>query len=190
MIGDVADRLNASVGDKYSKRVKLNLRDIRLQQIAASKDGEIQDILMKDKPCLRAVTNRLRLGHYICQVQSSFSAVAVYKIENSLSSTATGKESSAGTNHNKNNVKQALTEAVQANTDMHAKESGDSVLTGDLVFGVKLEPVCISPLNAMFIRSWPQSAFGRGIDFVKYDMIEPLFVKDLFGREAEEKVAS
>jgi hypothetical protein len=88
------------------------------------------------------------------------------------------------------NVKRALTEAVQANTNMQTKEAGNSVLTGDLVFGVKLEPVCISPLNAIFIRSWRGSAVGRGIDFIKYEMIEPLFVKDLFGEEAESAVAS
>jgi hypothetical protein len=47
-----------------------SLRDIRLLQISASKDGEIQDALIRDSACLRAVTNRLRLGHYICQVES------------------------------------------------------------------------------------------------------------------------
>ena len=44
------------------------------------------------------------------------------------------------------NVKRTLTEAVRADTQAQATESGNSVLTGDLVFGVKLEPVCISPL--------------------------------------------
>ena len=87
------------------------------------------------------------------------------------------------------NVKRTLTEAVRADTDAQATESGNSVLTGDLVFGIKLEPVCISPLNAIFVRSWHRSVVGRGIDFVKYEMIEPLFVKDLFG-EAEQTVAS
>jgi hypothetical protein len=189
VIGDVADRLDATVGNQYSKHVKLSLRDIRLQQLPASKDREIQDTLMKDRACVRAVTNRLRVGHYICQVQSSFSAVAAYEIDDTLGSSATTKGTNSEAVPRTKVVKQALTEAIQAQTNMQAKESGNSVLTGDLVFGVKLEPVCISPLNAIFIRTWPQSAFDRGIDFVKYDMIERLFVRDLFGKEAEERVA-
>jgi hypothetical protein len=189
VIGEVADRLRESVGEEYSKKIRLSLRDIRLLQIPASKDGDIQDALMHDRACLRAVTNRLRLGHYICQVESSFSATAVYEIHDGLNSSATAKEGGTEVSSDGAKVKHALTDAVQADTKMQTRESGNSVLTGNLVFGVKLEPVCISPLNAIFVRTWPRSAFGRGIGFVKYEMIEPLFVKDLFG-EAEQTVAS
>jgi len=151
VIGDIAERLNASVGDEYSKKVKLRLRNVRLLQIPASEDGDIQEALIKDRPCRRAVIRRLRLGHYVCQVQSSFSAVAVYEIDDALNTSAATKETGTGIAASTDNVKRALTDAVQANTKLETKESGNSVLTGDLVFGVKLEPVCISPLNAMFV---------------------------------------
>jgi len=190
VIGDIADRLKASTGHDYSKNVRLSLRDIRLLQIPASKDGEIQDSLMKDKSCLRAVTRRLRVGHYICQVESSFAAIAVYEIDDGLSATATTKETKAEASADSAKIKRALTDAVQATTKMETKESGNNILTGNLVVGVKLEPVCISPLHAIFIRTWPPSAIYRGIDFVKYDVIEPLFVTNLFGEEVEATVAS
>jgi hypothetical protein len=190
VLGNVAERLNATFGDEYSKKVRLRLSDIRVAQIPASRDGEIQEALIKEAPCRRAVIRRLRLGHYICQVEASFSANAVYEIDASASTSATAKENPAGGAPSMDNVKRTLTEAVRADTQAQATESGNSVLTGDLVFGVKLEPVCISPLNAIFVRSWHRSVVGRGIDFVKYEMIEPLFVKNLFGDETEAAVAS
>jgi hypothetical protein len=190
VIGDIADRLSANVGDEYTKRVKLGLKDIRLLQIPASKDGEIQDSLISERACLRAVINRLRLGHYICQVQSSFSAVAVYEVDDSLNTSATAKQTNAGATANTDNVKKALTEAIQAKTNMQTKESGDSVLTGNLVFGVKLEPVCISPMNALFVRTWHKTLSGRAMDFIKQDLIEAMFVRDLFGEEKEAALAS
>jgi hypothetical protein len=192
VLGEIADRLRATVGEEYTKKVKLSLRDIRLLQIPASKDGDIQGALMSDRSCARAVANRLRVGHYICQVQSSFSAIAVYEIDDTQETSATAREGGAGTapSADKGKIRQALTDAVQAHDSTQTKESGNSVLTGNLVFGVKLEPVCISPLNAIFVRTWSRSAVGRGIDYVKYEVIEPLFVKDLFGEAAEAKVAS
>jgi len=185
-IGDIAERLNAKFGEEYTKHVRLRLQNIRLQKIPATEDGKIQDALIEDKLCSRAVTSRLRLGHYICQVESSFSAVVVYEFVDSLNSSAAMKEPGSGSANNKDKLKSALT----ANSRMDAKEAESSVLTGDLVFGVKLEPVCISPPNAIFVRSWSKSTVGRVIDFVKYELIEPLFVKDLFGKDAEETVAS
>ena len=102
-----------------------------------------------------------------------------------MNTSAAAKQTKARLAPSPDSVKQALTEAVQANANMQTKESGDSVLTGDLVFGVKLEPVRIIPLHAIFVRSWHRSAVGRAIVFVKYEIIEPLFVKDLFGRETK-----
>lgn len=185
VIGDIADRINATAGSDYSKRVRLSLRDIQLMQIPASQDGKIQAALVRDEDCVRAVTNRLRLRHYICQVESSFSAVAVYEIKDGVNTSATTGGGSSKGAPSSDNVKRVLTEAVQANTQMQTKNSGDSVMTGNLVFGVKLEPVCISPLHAIFVRTWPQSAFDRSIDYVKYQVIEPLFVKDLFGEQTQ-----
>jgi hypothetical protein len=189
VIGEVADRLRATVGEEYTKKIRLSLREIRLLQIPASKDGEIQEALIRDGPCRRAVTNRLRLGHYICQVESSFSATADYEIENGVDNSADSREGGTPPDGDGAKVKRALKDAVQADTRAETRESGNSVLTGHLVFGVKLEPVCISPLNAIFVRTWPRSAIGRGVGFVKYEVIEPLFVKDLFG-EAERTMAS
>jgi len=188
VMGGIAERLNATFGDEYSKKVKLRLSNIRLMQIPAIEIGRLQDILIADKDCVRAVMRRLRVGHYICQVQSSFSATAIYEIDEAVSTSATAKET--GMVADTENVKRTLAAAVEAKTNMQTKESGNSVLTGNLVFGVKVEPTCITPPNAIFIRSWSKSAVGRGIDFVKHEMIEPLFVKNLFGEEAEAAVAS
>jgi hypothetical protein len=188
VMGGIAERLNATFGDEYSKKVKLRLSNIRLMQIPAIEEGRLQDTLIADKDCTRAVMRRMRVGHYICQVQSSFSATAVYEIDDAISTSASAKET--GTAPDTEHVKRTLAAAVEAKTNMQTKESGNSVLTGNLVFGVKVEPTCITPPHAIFVRSWSKSAVGRGIDFVKYEMIEPLLVKNLFGDEAEQAVAS
>ena len=153
----------------------MHIAKAEVRQLPGDKDGEIQRELMERPDCRTKVDELISVGRYVCQAQSSFVADVRYDIEAMDANNLDGK---LGTHIAKDVLK-------KASTGVQLTDSGSNSLVGSgLVFGTRMEEVCVTPKWAYFIRTWPSNGFDRAINFVKYSLVEP-FVVDRSGAGAE-----
>ena len=170
LVSDIAKALTAKLGSKYESKAKMSIARAEVLALPLSKDGDIQTVLMSRPSCRQRVEQLLGIGKYVCQAQSAFVADVHYNVED-------GQAGSAATALRSDQIKQALKQTVQLKTGTELHESDANSLDGfGLVFGARLDPVCVTPAWARFTRTPPRGRFDA-VNFLKYAVVEPLLAK-------------
>jgi hypothetical protein len=146
--------------------MKLRLRDVKIYEIDERNVKYIQQQLMADELCDNVVYDLVERGYYVCQGQVIINATAEYMFDNKDS---TSVDTAA---------KEQIKTAIEAQTENHAdlQERYNGFQTGSkLNYGVVMSPLCIAPKNAMFKRELPLSPAQKIANYVKFDLIEPIF---------------
>ena len=85
-------------------------------------------------------------------------------------------------------VSNKVKQAIETQTNLSVVERDGRFFTGTaLTYGVSMSPTCLAPQTSQFKRVLPQNRFDRLVNFVKFDMVEPLWPAHL--DIAEKKVA-
>jgi hypothetical protein len=106
---------------------------------------------------------------YVCQVQKTLRATAEIKLDREVQDKL---QASAKVE----NVNGKIKEAIETQTNVSVVERDGRFFTGTaLTYGVSMNPTCLAPLTSRFQRILPQTRLDRFLNFLKFDIVEPLF---------------
>jgi hypothetical protein len=78
--------------------------------------------------------------------------------------------------HSSPNINTDADLLTQTQTNVNVVERDGRFFTGTaLTYGVSMNPACLAPLTSHFRRILPQSRLDRFVNFVKFDIVEPLW---------------
>lgn len=109
------------------------------------------------------VSDYLNRSGYICQALQIL--VASYK-DNS--------EIDAGTSLEADTNKSPESDTEAAMSTKVSGNDGKSKGGRDLQLGIQMAPSCVSPKWAWSLRTFPQSDLDRILDFIKFNLLEPM----------------
>lgn len=153
----------SSVDDKRSIKVHYELTNVRVSEIAADSGKALYDQLMNTKNCSDTVTKYLDVSGYICQDLQLLEASASFKL-NSESDTGASLDS---------DTEKALASEVEAAMNVQLTE-GRSEAGEGLQWGIRMARLCITPAWARYPRTLPRNNFERMLNFVKFNILEPI----------------
>ena len=183
---DFGSLFGGKFGDNYIHSVHLTLTNVVVEELPLDRGEDISVNLMKEPRCgtvaLRFINEALR--GYVCQVQKTLKATAEIKLDRDV-------RNELETNARVTDVTGKIKEAIETQTNMSVVEHDGRFFTGTaLTYGVSMSPTCLSSGTALFQRILPQNRFDRLVNFVKFDMLEPLWpVHTAEAKTAEGKVA-
>jgi hypothetical protein len=172
----------------YKTTVNFKMRDITVREIPLDQDSVIQtELLNSNEGCDLTTRRLLRLGKYVCQVQKVIEANAEITIDSQKDA---ANRAQSGANEARPQsaesvspspdkaTKTAVREAVETLSGVHLSESTRGLKTDErMAFGVRMDPICVSPKNAIYIHTFPESAIDKFLNYVKYEIIEPMIME-------------
>jgi len=157
---------NGSVDDKRSIKLNYELTNVHVYEMDVDSSKIILDQLMNTKDCGDIVSKYLNVSGYICQDIQLLVASALFKFN---SETDTGASLDSDT-------KNALASEIEAATNVRLSDNEGRSTTGEgLEWGIQMARLCVTPNWARFQRTFPRNNFDRFSDFVKFNILEPLF---------------
>jgi hypothetical protein len=124
-----------------------------------------------DKPeCGKVAIENLDAGGYVCQGQTILRGTAEYKLDlDTQNKLATNAKATA------DEIKGMMKTAIETQSDQGVDEREGRLLAGaSLKYGISMNPTCLAPANAHFKRILPQTMFGRVVNFVLFNIVEPM----------------
>lgn len=169
----------------FKTTVNFKMRDITVREIPLDQDSVIQTELLSNHQGCDITTKRLlQLGRYVCQVQTVIEANAEITINSQKDAANTAQSGSNETTpqsaqnalpNRDEATRAAVRETVETLSGAHLSESTSGLKTDErMAFGVRMDPICVSPRNAVYIRTFPESAIEQFLNYVKYNIIEPI----------------
>jgi hypothetical protein len=174
--GKMSDLTGSAGGtDDFLSKVQLKFTDVSVFELNLERSFEVHEKLMSRKSCDSAVQAALRAGGYACQGRALLQASAEYNIDQKdIKSAALESGIDPAV------AKKAVVEAAKAGSALVLQDNNNKLSTGiALHYGVSMNPTCIAPKGAYFPRVLPRTQFQRMINFIKFNILEPL----LPGRE-------
>ncbi len=170
--------IGGDVGGNYVQKVHTSLTDVLIDEIPLGANQLIFTKLMEKRECSQVAMQVLSHG-YVCQGQKILHATA--KIgrdeQNNLAIKAKA---------NVDDVKNLLKAAIESEGQQNVVEKDGRLFTGSgLEYGVAMAPTCLAPPHARFERVLPRTAIGRFVNYVLFNIIEPIFP----GKEDRTEVA-
>jgi hypothetical protein len=180
--------LSDRVSSNFRTTVNFKMHDITVREIPLDQDSVIQTELLNNNEGCDVTTRRLlRLGKYVCQVQKVIEANAEITIDSekaadnkAQSGADEAKPRSAGNDpaSSDNATKTAVREAVETLSGVHLSEGTNGLKSDErMAFGVRMDPICVSPKNAVYIHTFPGSTIEKVLNYVKYNIIEPMIME-------------
>jgi metal-sulfur cluster biosynthetic enzyme len=185
MIADYLSKTNYSAGlsgksplvaastgitDKFLSKVQLKFTDVSVYELDLERSFEIFEKLMSRRSCEKAVHETFESGYYACQGRGLLRASAEYNV-NQMDIKSAAVESGIDPAA----AKKAIIEAAKAESDIVLQEDSNRLSTGvALHYGVSINPTCIAPEGAVFPRVLPRTRFWRAMNFIKFNLIEPI----------------
>jgi hypothetical protein len=162
--------LRGNIGDSYTRTVHFSLTDVRLEEIPLSSNWTILEKLMTKPECGEVAVRLVESGAYVCQGQKILRATAEFKLDRD-------GESKLNTEANTTQqINEKLKTAITAQSGESVVEKEGRLFAGAaLNYGVAMNPTCLAPKNARFQRVLPRTWFGRAVNFVLFQVIEPLW---------------
>jgi hypothetical protein len=158
------------MGDKYVRKIRYSLSEVQLYEIPLGANRKIFSKLMEKEDCSDAVADVIGAGGYVCQGQQIMEATVEYDLKFESENTAkvaAQVDSSA--------IVEALKVAAHSDTGTQLVEKSGRLVTGTaLKYGIAMNPTCLTPLHARFARILPKTAFARFMNFVKFQVLEPI----------------
>lgn len=155
----------SSVNDQRAIKLNFKLTNVLIYQIDVDSGKSVLETLMNRKDCIDAVTEYWHLGGYICQNTQLLVATALF-----------GRDWESDTVASLDlDTKNALASEIEAATGARATDIGGQSTSGEgLQWGMQMPPLCISPPWAKFPRTFPRNNFDRMINFIKFNILEPI----------------
>jgi len=167
---DLGWLLNGGASTKAKQSVHFSLNDIVVESISHEKSVDLF-IGMAERPsCGRAIAEALRGGGYVCQGVKVLQATAEYKLDRDTQNKLTAGTRQAA------DVKDLVKQAVETQSGHEVVEREGRLQSGKkLKYGVVMKPNCMSPTTARFARMLPDSVLARWMNYVKFNVIEPIW---------------
>jgi hypothetical protein len=167
---DLKALLSGDASRSYVQKVHFSLADIQLQEIALGTNGLIFAKLMSRPECSQAAMDTLNAGGYVCQGQKILRARAEFKLDrDSQDKLGAHVDATPG------EINAAVKTAVETQSDQILVVREGRLLAGSVLnYGVAMNPTCLAPKNAHFSRVLPKSRIGRALNFVLFQIVEPL----------------
>jgi hypothetical protein len=113
----------------------------------------------------------------VCQGQRILQATAEYKLD-------LDENSQLGTHAKAENVKGSVKQAIESQSQQSVVERDGRLFAGKaLQYGVSMNPTCLAPPHARFQRVLPRTRWDRVVNFVLFDILEPILPTKLDNTE-------
>jgi hypothetical protein len=174
--GDFATNINvdfkvligAHVGGNYVQKVHASLTDVLIDEITLGANSLIFTKLMEKPECSRVAMQILSEGGYVCQGQKILQATARYGLDEQ-------NKEQIKTTANADDVKDLLKTAVETQGNQSVVEKDGRLFAGSaLNYGISMNPTCLAPSHGHFARVLPSSVIGRVVNFVLFNIVEPI----------------
>jgi hypothetical protein len=167
---DLGFALDGDVGGQSVQAVHFSLTDVTLEEISLGANWLIFNKLMAKPECNRMAVQHLHAGGYVCQGQKILRATAEFKLGSDTESKLKTKAKVTA-----DEVKDIVKHALETQGDQSVVEQSGRLYSGSaLNYGVSMNPLCMSPVDAHFQRVLPRTAFDRVYNFVLLDILEPI----------------
>jgi hypothetical protein len=168
---DFGSVVKGAFDDDYVHTVHFSLTQVTVEELPLDRSSLIYTKLMTDPACnnvaLQFVDDAPR--GYVCQVQKTLRATAEIKLDRDVRDKLQASAKVA-------DVTGKIKEAIETQTNVNVVERDGRFFTGTaLTYGVSMNPTCLAPLTSHFQRILPQSRLDRFVNFVKFDIVEPLW---------------
>jgi hypothetical protein len=167
---DFGSVIKGAFDNDYVHTVHFSLTEITVEELSLDRSSLIYTKLMTEPACnnvaLQFVDDAPR--GYVCQVQKTLKATAEIKLDR-------GVQDKLQASANVADVTGKIKEAIETQANVKVVERDGRLFTGAaLTYGVSMNPTCLAPLTSHFRRILPQSRFDRLVNFVEFDIVEPL----------------
>ena len=145
------ETLNAKLSGARLTSIEYTLADVTISEINYSDLFEIEDNLLSQKNCEKAVQRLLKANQKVCPGYAALSATTSYKVhvQAKVQSGAEGKAP----------VINAVQKAIEERANGQLRVQSDDELTGEnLFYGIQLSRYCITPGDASEPSVLPQAA--------------------------------
>jgi hypothetical protein len=167
---DAGRLINGHVDDNYVVKVHSSLTDVVLEEISLGSNHVIYMKMMEKRECNEVALQAMRDGGYVCQGQKILHATAEFKLDRDVQ-----KKLAASATATADHVKDVVKLAIETQSDQGVVDKDGRLFAGAaLNYGVSMNPSCIAPPTSRFQRVLPQTAFDRVMNYVLFNIIEPL----------------
>jgi hypothetical protein len=165
---DIGPSFAGSLDQGSVQKVHVSLTDVMLEEIPLGTNWMIFAKLMEKPECSEVAKQYIRVGGYVCQGQKILQATAEFKLNRDA-------QSEIATDAKADDLKALVKHAIEAQGDQSVVERDGRLFAGAaLNYGVSMNPVCLAPPDGRFERVLPRTTLGRAINFVLFDIIEPI----------------
>jgi hypothetical protein len=168
---DFGSIVTGAYANDYTHTVRFSLTQVTVEELPLDRSSLVYTKLMNDPACnnvaLQFVDDAPR--GYVCQVQKTLRATAEIKLDRDVQDKL---QASAKVT----DVAGKIKEAIETQTNVSIVERDGRFFTGTaLTYGVSMNPTCLAPLTSRFSRTLPQSRLDRFLNFLKFEIVEPLW---------------
>jgi hypothetical protein len=167
---DFGSVVKGAYDNDYTHTVRFSLTHVTVEELPLDRSSLIYTKMMTDPACnsvaLQFVDDAPR--GYVCQVQKTLRATAEIKLDREVQDKLQASAQA--------DVNSKIKEAIETQTNVSVVERDGRFFTGTaLTYGVSMNPTCLAPLTSRFSRTLPQSRLDRFLNFLKFDIVEPLW---------------
>jgi hypothetical protein len=171
---DFGSLVQGALDSNYVHKVHFSLTDVVVEELPLDRSSLIYRKLMEEPACndvaLQFVDDAPR--GYVCQVQKTLKATAEFKLDRDVQNKLEAKAKVT-------DITDKIKQAIETQSDVNVVERDGRLFTGSaLTYGVSMNPTCLAPLRGHFQRTLPRNRFDRLVNFVKFDILEPLWAAD------------
>jgi hypothetical protein len=167
---DLGWLLKGKTDENYVVTVKTSLTDVTLDEIPLGPNWLIFAKLMNKPYCNRMAMQYIHAGGYVCQGTKILHATSEFKLDRDAQ--AKLETDAAATPEG---IKDIVKQAVEIQGKQAVIDKEGRLLAGkSLEYGVTLTPICLAPPNARFQRVLPHSALDRVLNYVLFNIVEPM----------------
>jgi hypothetical protein len=171
--GQIANRMNAQLGARRVESVRYELSDVKVLEIPGDQLVSIRNAMQSKPNCATAIEQLVNSREFVCQGVSVLLASAKYTVEVDSHRSASGEMSTDNAISDalrRTTPDMAAAAQIRKDADASARSTGDAgehtitLTSGEgLDYGVKLNELCIAPLEATTPRRLPRNAIERVI---------------------------
>jgi hypothetical protein len=149
------------------------MTEVVLEEIPLGDSSLIFAKLMERQECNRVAMQYIRAGGYVCQGQKILHATAEFKLDRDVQNKIATKAKVTT-----DEIRDLVKGAVEAQSEHSVVERGGRLVSGAaLNYGVSMNPMCLAPVDGHFARILPRTTFERVVNFVLFNIIEPMLPK-------------
>ena len=167
---DFLAEISGDGGGNYVHRVHWTLTNVELFELPLGDARLIFAKLMERPECNEEALRHVRAGGYVCQGQKILSGTAEFKLDHETQRQLVTKGKVSA-----DRINGLVKGAVEARGEHTVVERRGRLFAGEeLKYGVKMNPLCVAPVDGRFARELPRSLFGRVKNFVLFQIVEPM----------------